>query len=60
MPEARSLNLAVDRGRGDLDVAAIVVAFGLAAAAVLSGVTRDQPAERARSTPTGPSHAAFT
>ena len=29
-------NLAVDRGRADLDVAAIVFAFGLAAAAVLA------------------------
>jgi hypothetical protein len=40
---AARINLAVDRGRDDLDVAAIVVAFGLAAAAVLAsapGVVR--------------------
>jgi hypothetical protein len=33
---AARINLAVDRGRDDLDVAAIVLAFGLAAAAVLA------------------------
>ena len=48
---AARINLAVDRGRDDLDVAAIVVAFGLAAAAVLAvapGVVRASasPAKR--------------
>ena len=33
---AARINLAVDRGRDDLDVAAIVLAFGLAAVAVLA------------------------
>ena len=50
---AARINLAVDRGRDDLDVAAIVVAFGLAAAAVVAvapGVIRAPASTTKRAT----------